>query len=158
MLYFIWFSDGIISFMFSSLRKYAHSSLILRIVKIARFSDPGLKIQDRFDLLLQKRPVMRTVGQGRASFNISQKDFTFHLKNVYGMIANSGTTPALLTCTSSFSGHDQIHLVQFESANTYSASTGWQEQSIRQLNTCSVSLYSIFLHFEKKMKIEIIYH
>ena len=157
MLYFIWFSGGNISFMFNSLRTYTHSSLILRIVKIARFSDPGLKMQDRSDLLLQKLPVMSTVVQGRASFNISRKDLTFHLRNVYGMIANSGTTPALFTCISSFSGHNQIHLLQFESANTYSVGTDWQDQSVRQLDTCSLSLYSIFLNLEN-MKIEIIYH
>ena len=160
MLYFIWFSGGNISFMFNSLRTYTHSSLILRIVKIARFSDPGLKMQDRSDLLLQKLPVMSTVVQGRASFDMLRIDFTFHLRNVYVMIANSGTTLANhnLTCTSLFSGHDQIHLFQFESANTYSVSTDQQNQSVRQLDTCSVSLYSISLNHENKMKLEIIYH
>ena len=161
LLYFIWFSAGNISYMFKSLRKYTHSSVISRIVKIPRLLDPGLKMKDPFDLLLKKFLVMNIVegasfnpsrpqhfwklhwnknklrpyafikpleapqrsvkikiwlnflssswaGTGRVNF--SCKGCTFHLKEIYGIIANSGTTPVFFTCSNLFTGYNQIHL------------------------------------------------
>ena len=62
------------------------------LLKLLDFHILDWKYRTVLIFLLQKRPVMSTVVQGLASFNISRKDLTFHLKNTYEMIANSETT------------------------------------------------------------------